>query len=479
MLETFISQEVGKIVSFDNVPANAGQSVQLVAKWCQFIGLPFQWANAGDWWDGFDENFLEYWNKIELKEGMALNAIHPGDIIIFNSLLPGSGGMGHASIFVRLLDKDSWEGFDANWGGKSAHLVCHNWVYVQGWYTPKNPSVVEASIPTSIADEAPGEPYDAEIIETKIIYLKQSSALYNLRDVNWDSFNQNLISHALVGTKLVVTAICKHRLGGIYYMPDIERPEGYRKEDCEDSVQQATVSLRRGPHMIPSPIELATRRTIMAPPLTAPSTTDVIRISFSIPKYSTMSDALRGVNSKGELRTDRYYIYKRLNGMISITSQLGKSMGIWINPADFTPKAAIEPKVILIKKASEPNWHTTYRPFQDEHGIIAPRYFIALADDKVTDFEHGHEAYILQRQPVLITGWFTGPDGNEYGRPHDASVRFLWYGVRRDNLRSEQEETSTLKEERPFPMLSSIRGKIASVLQNPTKIFDIIKSKQH
>lgn len=483
MLETFISQEAGTVVSFDKVPANAGQSVQLIAKWCQFIGLPFQWANPSDWWDGFDENFLEYWDKVEMAEGMSLTAIHPGDIVIFDSQLPGSDGAGHASIFLGLLDERSWQGFDANWGGKSAHTVCHSWAYVRGWYTPKNPSVVEAPTPTPIAEEVSSEPFDADIIEAKIVRITQPDAkLYNLKNTNWDSFNQNPINTVPAGTEIAVTAVAQHRLGGSYYMPDIERPEGYRMEDCEDYDATPSVGRTISIRTTPLPPEPTVSRTIIAPPFLAPSTTDTIQVLFPIPKYSKMSDALRGTGSSGQLRPDRYFVYKRLNGVINITPRLGEPVGIWINPADLQPKPepvppALPPAPEPAAEVTFPNWRATYHPFRDADGEVAPRYFIALTRDKVVDFEHGHEAYILHRQPVLITGWFTGPDGQEYGRPHDASIRFLWYGVRRDNLKPEQEEINMLDEDEPIVLFAGVRAKIATVLQNPSRVFDIIKPK--
>src|SRR5258708_7631099 len=56
-----------------------------------------------------------------------------GAVVVFNTALPGSGGLGHTDIFLQALGTAAWIGLDANWGGKVAHKVTHNWGYVAGW----------------------------------------------------------------------------------------------------------------------------------------------------------------------------------------------------------------------------------------------------------------------------------------------------------------------------------------------------------
>lgn len=463
MLDSFISEWTGRIPAFDNVPANAGQSPQLIALWCQRLGLPFQWANAGDWWDGSDSNFLDYWTKRELVEGAALP--QPGDIVIFDNLLPGSGGYGHASIFVRNTGPQSWEGFDCNWGGKSAHLVSHNWAYVLGWFTPKDPRVLEGGTPIPIADEAPSDPYEVMNITPKIVRLPLQATLYNLDNVAWDSFNQDTIGNGLHGNEVRVVAMAKHRLGGTYYLPDIGQHGGYRIEDCQEIVGDPP-KVHAVSAQLPNPPALSTIKAPLPPVAFPSSSTNTVQVLFDIPKYRSMGDALKETGRVGELRPGRYYIFRQLNGMMNVTPTLGASVGIWINPKDLKPK---------------PDWRTTYKPFRDKFGEIEARYFVAMEAMPVIDHERGHELKLLAGQPILIGGYFTGPDGEEYARPYDAAVRFSWFGTRADNLIREAEDIEDAQPELDVvpdiaPPLG-MRAKIISVLQNPRRVIDIIKTK--
>jgi hypothetical protein len=469
MLDSFIAANAGKVLSFDNVPYNAGQSPQLVALWCQYIGLPFQWANAADWWDGSDENFLQYWDRVINDRADGSQLPKPGDIIIFDASLPGSGGCGFNNVFVRNIGPNSWEGFDANWGGKSAHFQSHNWSYVLGWFTPKNPSVVEMNTPTPIADEAPCEPFDLIELDAggKVVTLTGSpSILYNLNDVSWESFNDNPAGQSEAGLELEIAGVAKHRLGGTYYMPDISRAEGYRVSDCQEAeaVEQEIVA-------DPEPVVSKAKPT-MRSPMYASSRTNTIRIREPIPKYGSLSDAANGTNPIGEFRPDEYFIFKSLSGMLSITRSLGTPTGEWINPADNEPKP--EPPV---KK-----WQDSYDPFRDQFGNIAPRYYLAREDDEVVDLEGIRKNLpLLRRQPILIGGVFQGPDGEWYARPDDAAQRFMYYGVRRENLQR-MKESSPEPEAEPLEIVDPplrIRDRITSVLQNPhlVKVFDIVKPK--
>lgn len=464
MLETFISEQTGRVVSFDNVAANAGQSPQLVALWCQTLGLPFQWANAGDWWDGSDSNFLDYWNKRELTEGGLLP--QPGDIVIFGNDLPGSGGYGHASIFVRVVGNGGhWEGFDSNWGGKSAHIQSHSWAYVLGWFTPKDPHVIEGGTPVPIADEAPCEPYDLLPITPKVIRLPLMATLYNLQNVAWDSFQQNPLGQGLHGNEVRVVALANHRLGGSYYMPDISQPGGYLVGDCKDIETDPPKVRSVSPQLPAPPVEPILDHSPFAP-LVPASSTNTVQVVFDIPKYRSMGDALKRAGRSGDVRPGRYFIYRQLNGVMNITPTLGQPAGIWINPEDLKPA---------------PDWRTTYEPFRDKFGEITSRYFVAVECRPVIDLERGHRLEILAGQPIRIGGYFTGPDGEEYARPYDAAVRFSWFGTRKDNLIPETDITPESAPELdvvpdvapPFGM----RAKIILVLQNPRRVFDIIKTK--
>jgi hypothetical protein len=370
MLENFIEKVNGQVVSSDNVPANAGQSVQLIAEWCKYLGLPFQWTSPAYWWDDFDTTFTEYWTKHTLSEGVAYPI--PGDIIIFGSDLPGSGGHGAGSIFLRAIDGNSFEALDANWGSKSVHKQSHTWAYVTGWFTPKNPSVLQEPTPTAIGEEAPYAPYEVQIIPAKIVTARlQPTALYNLNDVSYDSLLQNPVSHVPAEFEITVTAIAKHRLGGTYYMPDSEKAEGYLLEDCEDymdkGIQPEDAELYTG--QLPPDEMIIKPGTGILSPLSAPNMNDTIVVDKRIPYYISMSGALNHVGSVGTLTPTTYYVYKRVpNGMLSLTSTPGQSMRMWINPED-------------LKEPAPWSWETAVQLYDK------PKWFQAIAASDVVDFE--------------------------------------------------------------------------------------------
>lgn len=471
MLENFISEYTGKVVSFDNVPSLAGQSTQLIAAWCRFIGLPFQWANAADWWDDSDDTFLDHWDKVVNDRKNADQLPKPGDIIIFDSSLPGSGGFGHQSIFIRKIGDNSWDGFDANWGGKSAHLQNHNWSYVLGWFTPKRPAVVEGPTPTPIAEEAPSSSFDQEEIEPRAVTLKTNAWLYNLNNVDWESFQQNPQGLGVAGEEIIAVSVAKHRLGGTYYMSATGQPYGYRVTDCDEH-DGSGASLEVPEEQVGKKVDKLPKAPIMAP-ITKP-----FKIEAAIPKYASMGDAINSVNSTGEVPVGDYYLYKSLEGMQCITNKPGYALGWWINPDD----------MLSDQERLKLNWRTTYKPFRDQYGNIRPRYYEALNDDPVPDLESQHrDLAITRKQPILIRGWFTGPDGIEYGRPDDCVKKeLLWYGVRRANLQPmpepepdeevpiELEVTEEIAND-PSP---SFRDKMISIVPpSVSRVFDIVKPK--
>lgn len=249
MLEDFIKRHSGKLVSYDNVPQNAGQSMQLIATWCRHIGLPFRWPAPSDWWnDRVNDIFYDHWLRYEYDNGVVKPI--PGDVVIFDTMLPGSDNQGHASIFVRLIGT-GWEGFDADWGGEAAHIQSHTWSHVLGWFTPKRPIQPPAALP-------------------------------------------------------------------------------------------ATGQLAR---------------SFAAAPILRPNSNDTVQVLFPIPKYSKVTDALNGANPIGELQPTRYYVYRHLHGMMSVTLKLGQPAGIWINPSDLQPKLdpMPEPEKVIVLDAEMPD----------------------------------------------------------------------------------------------------------------------------
>lgn len=418
MLEKFIEQYIGKVVNFDGSPESGGQSPQLVAQWCSYLGLPYQWANAYDWWDDSDETFAEHWDKT--YRAQASNELpRPGDIVVFSSALPGSEDCGHLSVFIEAKENTSeWIGFDANWGGRSAHLQSHNWAYVVGWFSPANRAVLEAPIPTPIAVPTISAPFDSQLSDAQIMTIKtDQTPLYNLNDIAWDSFNANPLNYANAGHEFTVAAIAKHRLGGTFYMPDPDRAEGYAVEDCQEygTTDESPETNDEEP-LEPS---LPFKGLGIAPPVMAPSKSDTVQTLKPIPRYRMVREALEGVNSTGELQPNKYYVYKRMpNGIINVTLNIGQS-GYWINPEDLEPKKKLD-------------WHVL-EEFPD-----GPRYFKAVGSSAIVDQDNlAPDLNIMERQPILIAGYFRGPDNEIYWAP-DVTINGptrQWYGVAKDLLK--------------------------------------------
>lgn len=446
MLETFINNNDGKMVSADGVPSNAGQSVQLIVAWCKYLGLPFQWTLPAYWWDDEDDTFLEHWNKV-VNDHHAVPS--PGDIIIFGGNLPGSDGDGHGSIFLQQIDDQSYEGFDANWGGMTAHKQSHSWAYVLGWFTPKNRAVLESPIPTAIADESPYAAYVAQPIEPKVIIVKlPSTPLYNLNDVSWNSFQQNPIKHMPSGLEVTITAVANHRLGGTFYLPDIDHAEGYRVEDCqdygvdEDSTEELVIQAppkRILPHI--------------TSPLMSPKMDDTILITKRIPYYQFMTAALNHTNPAGDMTPGSYFVYKRIsNGMLSITNQPGVPMGRWINPDDLVEKPPFHPQDHFTK-------------------YDTPRRMFAREDSEVPDLDRFRKAMPLRKgQALVLDGFVTHEDGRIFAIPRATHSRNQWYGVLMTDLTSEDPNEKPVVIEPPtLPAAIPTYRPTPSFLQKPER----------
>lgn len=132
-------------ISFDGVPANNAQCVQLVEYYIvQVCGLQPFWGNAIDWWNKFGGSLSSYYTKITY--GTTTSYPKRGDVVIWNGDLPNSLGYGHIDICVQDGTPRGFAGFDTNWGGKYAHLVQHDYQYIIGWLTPQGANVDNVTI---------------------------------------------------------------------------------------------------------------------------------------------------------------------------------------------------------------------------------------------------------------------------------------------------------------------------------------------
>lgn len=128
-----------KNVSFDGIPANAGQCVQSVAFYVRdYLHLPVFYADAARWFTDFERSpLVNSFQKIPNNPNDPNQLPEPGDIIVWGGNLPNSGGAGHIAVFLSAFS-GGFISFDSNWAGKYCHQVSHNWSYVLGWLHPNN-----------------------------------------------------------------------------------------------------------------------------------------------------------------------------------------------------------------------------------------------------------------------------------------------------------------------------------------------------
>lgn len=112
----------GKVLSYDGIPANAGQCVQ----WAEYVltdgqygyGLQPFYGNAIDWWNNFGGVLAKNFDKV--SDG----SIKKGDFVIFNQLV--GSVYGHIDMAMADGSYNQFTGADSNWGGnKTVHMVNH------------------------------------------------------------------------------------------------------------------------------------------------------------------------------------------------------------------------------------------------------------------------------------------------------------------------------------------------------------------
>ena len=128
--DAFINKWLGKAIVWD---VNIGpQCVEEVAQYCVDNGKPVAYANAFDWWEhpaltGTFDFILNDFNDVN-------QAPNRGEIVIFKTTQPGSGGFGHINIFDSKINDSLWQGLDQNWTHQYVEFIPnHIWDYVQGW----------------------------------------------------------------------------------------------------------------------------------------------------------------------------------------------------------------------------------------------------------------------------------------------------------------------------------------------------------
>lgn len=134
------------------VTSYGGECVALVAEYCKENSKPLVWGNAIDWAN--NPVMLGAFNWVQNDPNNVNQVPNRGEIMVWNSNLPGSGGYGHVAIFDEVLGPGRFQSFDQNWGGAQAHFQYHTWDYVLGWYQLKPTPPTPAPHP----DPAPANP---------------------------------------------------------------------------------------------------------------------------------------------------------------------------------------------------------------------------------------------------------------------------------------------------------------------------------
>lgn len=134
--QEFLNKYAGQSLSYDGLEVNRGQCVQAVCFYCRDNGLPVMWADAAYWFLNFSQG--QAYDKIANDHNNPNQVPSGGDIIIWGTNLPNSGGAGHIAVVLSAQPGSAtFTSVDSNWGGKTVHAVTHNWSYVIGWLHPK------------------------------------------------------------------------------------------------------------------------------------------------------------------------------------------------------------------------------------------------------------------------------------------------------------------------------------------------------
>lgn len=173
MIETpqaFLNKYQGQSLLFNTAdPSLRGECVQSVCFFVSENGFPVIWADAAEWWNHRN-------NRYEYIANTPDAVPQPGDIIIWSSALPGSGGAGHEAVCLYPLPgTGTFVSVDQNWGGKTVHAVTHNYSYVLGWMRMKQDAPAPAPAPQPAAVQ-PTQTQENEMI----VNADQATKIYKM-----------------------------------------------------------------------------------------------------------------------------------------------------------------------------------------------------------------------------------------------------------------------------------------------------------
>lgn len=253
-------------------------------------------------------------------------------------------------------------------------------------------------------------PYKIYAIDPRT--LRVSVTVAKLCDLKKDAdeIEDYPIAYAYEGEEVIVAGVAKHDNGEQYYLPNLDRAEGYNTNDFKKHFEfigdrvlnEEEHEPKYGPEAI-------------FPPVQAPNKADTVHVSHTIPAYDSLSDAYVKRPSRANFKPGNYFVYKRLSGMLHLTATAGVPTGFWANPDDMHEK----------------DWREL-ADIWDE-----PKYYQALQTAKVIDLEGDlpDVRSVTIRQPILIAGTVVSPNGLDYYLPEPTYAKGQWYGIRKRCLK--------------------------------------------
>lgn len=149
----FVANYNGKSVDFDKV--YGAQCVDLILYYLRdCFGVTGFAGNAIDYYTRYPNSVLaNRFVRVTNKPKDMSQAPKQGDIVIWSASLPGSAQNGHIAIYDARIGSGVFRSFDQNYGAKYCKFVSHNYGYVIGWLTPRQPVQYEAPRPQIQGDE--------------------------------------------------------------------------------------------------------------------------------------------------------------------------------------------------------------------------------------------------------------------------------------------------------------------------------------
>mgnify|MGYP001558528093 CR=1 FL=1 len=142
-LGQFVAKYNGKAVDIDKT--YGPQCWDLAEAYCrEVLGIkdkPFALATGNGTAYGtfniFPNPNPKNFTKVVRNHGLIKFRPKFGDLVVWHSRLPGSGGAGHVDICLANGASRNFTGFDQNWRGKYSYREAHNYDWVVGYLRPK------------------------------------------------------------------------------------------------------------------------------------------------------------------------------------------------------------------------------------------------------------------------------------------------------------------------------------------------------